>query len=191
MHVLPQVLLCEETVSLLGIRQYYKLVDISSSSSSSGGSSSSNGGEAPPTAELEPLASTAGAAAAAAAAAESAPAAADGSTAASSSEDADTAAGAASIELQQQQQQQQQQLSIKEQQQLLLLKVDALLQLLSTVSFHQVRLLQDRFLLVPSCVCTYCVDGQSHQPGLCLHASFVELSLPAYAAVRCSCWGYN
>jgi hypothetical protein len=134
-----QVLLCEETVSLLGIRQYYQLVD----------TSSSNGVDAPPAAELELLTTAADGDEAVAAVDDNTPAAADSSKDASSSTGVDTAAAAASSDGEPQQKQHQ--LSIKEQQQLLLLKVDALLQLLSTVSFHQVGLLAIRNSCVFCC----------------------------------------
>ncbi|WIA31432.1 hypothetical protein OEZ86_002330 [Tetradesmus obliquus] len=123
----PQkVLLCEETVSLLGIRQYYKLVDLSSSSSSAVVPEAA----AASAALVDAAVAAAAAADAAGSSVNDAVAAADGSGSQHSGDVVDAAA-------EPQQQQQQQQLSIKEQQQLLLLKVDALLQLLSTISFHQ------------------------------------------------------
>lgn len=103
------MLLCEETVSLLGIRQYYKL--IGSSSSSSGGGS---GGET------------------------SAAAAIGFSSEVSPITDAGETVGEpahAKVVPPADKQQQQQQLGAQE---VLALKVDALLQLLATVSFHQV-----------------------------------------------------
>jgi hypothetical protein len=109
-----QVLLCEETVSLLGIRQFYKLVrDTATDSSSSG---TSNGASS----------STADAAAAAAT---DVPAPAAQQPQLHQNE---VKAGPAG------EKEQQPQLSIAEQQQLLVLKVEVLLQLLSSVSFHQV-----------------------------------------------------
>lgn len=118
-----QVLLCEETVSLLGIRQFFKLVgDTPTDSVGSRTSVGSviNGASS----------STADAAAAAAALCSS------------------TDVPAAAVQQPQHQdgvkagpvrEQPEPQLSIAEQQQLLVLKVEALLQLLSAVSFHQVR----------------------------------------------------
>lgn len=118
-----QVLLCEETVSLLGIRQFYKLVGDTPTTDSSSGSSVGSVANAASS-------STADAAAAAAALSNS------------------TDRPAAAVQQPQQQngvkaghggEQPEPQLSIAEQQQLLVLKVEALLQLLSSVSFHQVR----------------------------------------------------
>lgn len=109
-------------MSLLGIRQFYKLVGDTPTDSSSGSSvgSVTNGASS----------STANAAAAAAA---------KGSS---------TDVPAAAVQQPQHQngakagpagEQPEPQLSIAEQQQLLVLRVEALLQLLSSVSFHQVR----------------------------------------------------
>lgn len=126
--VLYQVLLCEETVSLLGIRQFYKLVRDPSASDSRAGSISS------PSAANGTSSSHQGAAADA--------------EAPTLTELADGTHSTVAMPKQQQQQQQsgvqqvsadqpEPQLSIAEQQQLLVLKVEALLQLLSSASFHQ------------------------------------------------------
>jgi hypothetical protein len=126
--VLPQVLLCEETVSLLGIRQFYALVgDSAADSHTAVDSDSSSSSSSSVTTD---------------------PQQADVSVAAAGS----TSPGHSGSPQQQPAEQQRQQaeevdpggkaeqeLSAAEQQQLLMLKVDALLQLLSSVSFHQVH----------------------------------------------------
>jgi len=144
MHCLCfQVLLCEETVSLLGIRQFYKLVGSTPSSNHAATSSSTaaskpstsreqgndsvHGTDAGPAKEPEAASSSAPAAAAAIGG--------SGLPAAASPVQAEGQGDAG----QQADEQPEQQLSVAEQQQLLSLKVDALLQLLSSVSFHQVR----------------------------------------------------
>lgn len=147
-----QVLLCDETVSLVGIRQFYKLVN-SPTTSPTDSSSTSNKDDAnthgadeasPHTAAKEAPTSAESASAegcgmgAAAEAAESG-AAADcaaqpdtGKVIDAQPDEAGPPATAAASPSQPPP------LSIAEQQQLLMVKVDALLQLLSSVSFHQV-----------------------------------------------------
>ena len=174
--VVSQVLLCEETVSLLGIRQFYRLVgDVkptlstaaaalatSSSSSANGTSSTAAAAARGPAAAQDSTAPTAAGSLplpsplqASQPAAGDAPASAEATSSSSAANvlvPADIAATQQQRQQQQQQQQQKQQnaqgaeagesqepqLSIAEQQQLLLLKVEALLQLLFSVSFHQV-----------------------------------------------------
>jgi hypothetical protein len=176
--VVSQVLLCEETVSLLGIRQFYRLVgDVkptlstaaaalaASSNSSANGTSSTaaaaargpaaaQDSTAPIAAGSLPLPSPLQASQPAAGDAPASAEATSSSSAANVLVPADIAATQQQRQQQQKQQQKQQkqqnaqgaeagesqepQLSIAEQQQLLLLKVEALLQLLFSVSFHQV-----------------------------------------------------
>lgn len=110
-----QVLLCEETVSLLGIRQYYKLIGDSSSSSSGGGTVVTTAPTVGVEAGLDPS----------------------------------SANGTEQQQPQQQQhkqpQQQQEQQQQPDEQELLQRKVDGLLQLLSSVTYHQVGMAAQAF----------------------------------------------
>lgn len=146
MHCLCcQVLLCEETVSLLGIRQFYKLVGSTPSStheasSSSSSSAASKHSTSPEQGNNSVLHTDAGPATEPDAASSSAPAAApaDGGGSELPVAASPVQGEGQSDAGQQAAEQPEQQLSIAEQQLLLSLKVDALLQLLSSVSFHQV-----------------------------------------------------
>jgi hypothetical protein len=163
------VLLCEETVSLLGIRQFYALVGDSSADSNIIEESNSTS-----SVTMDPLQADASVAAA-------------GSTSKDPSDSSQQQpAEQQQLLLQQQQQpaeqQQQQQaaeevaqgqkaeqqLSIAQQQQLLVLKVEALLQLLSSVSFHQVRPPPPWQVSFVGTRCELCVPTNYANPQVCM-----------------------
>lgn len=158
-----QVLLCEETVSLLGIRQFYKLVgDAPTTSSSSRAAEASNCADVAGT-DARHIAAQAADTLSAATVGEQTHAGHTGTSCGSPRQTTESAA------LQQQHQQpngpaadadaELPKLSLAEQEQLLMLKVDALQQLLSSVSFHQVRKILPCMATCGSFVATKCSDS--------------------------------
>jgi hypothetical protein len=134
-------MLCEESVSLLGIRQFYKLVGPDSGSSDA----AVNGAQSEPAAAAAQLSVNG---LAVNGTSSSAP---DGSNAAGEEAAAGRSEAAAEP-----------QLSVAEQQQLLQLKVEVLLQLLSSVSFHQVGVSGGCLLIV--CCASSIARWCAHSP---------------------------